>query len=215
MGYRVVAISPTDGAAGEELGAIVARELEFRLVNEQIVSQAALEAGVSAEVVADVERRRSLLARLLDSLGEAGPAGAAGLHGFPAVAEAPGPDRDALRGLIRSALWESAERGNAVIVAHAASLALGTRTDVLRVLITASPETRARRLAAAQNIGETEAERQIARGDANRADYLKRFYGISAELPTHYDIVLNTDHLATEDAAALILRAARSQHVPA
>ena len=115
--------------------------------------------------------------------------------------------------MIRSALWESAERGDAVIVAHAASLALATRTDVLRVLITASPETRVRRLAGAQNIGETEAEQQVARADANRADYLKRFYGVSTELPTHYDIVLNTDHVAPEDAGALILSAARSEPV--
>ena len=117
--------------------------------------------------------------------------------------------------MIRSVLWESAERGNAVIVAHAASLALATRTDVLRVLITASPETRARRLAEAQNIDQAEAEKLVARGDANRADYLKRFYGVSAELPTHYDLVLNTDRVAPEDAAALILSTARSQRIPA
>ena len=115
-----------------------------------------------------------------------------------------------LRGLIRNVLWESAEAGDAVIVAHAASLALAARVDVLRVLITASAETRARRLAEAQEIGEAEAEKLVARGDANRADYLKRFYGISTELPTHYDIVLNTDHVAPEEAAALILTAARS-----
>jgi hypothetical protein len=214
VGYRVVSISPTDGAAGDQLGAVVARELGFQLVDEQIVAQAAREAGVNAAVVADVERRKSLLARLLDGLAEAGPAGAAGVHGFPTVAEHLGPDRDALRGLIRSALWESAERGNAVIVAHAASLALAARSDVLRVLITASPETRARRLAEGQGIEEKDAEQQIARGDANRADYLKRFYGITSELPTHYDVVLNTDRIAAEDAAALILIAARSEPVP-
>jgi hypothetical protein len=39
--------------------------------------------------------------------------------------------------LITSVLQESAEPGNVVIVAHAASLALATRTDVLRVLISA------------------------------------------------------------------------------
>lgn len=215
MGYRVVAISQTDGSGGEGIGPSVARELGFQLVDEQIVAQAAQEAGVNAKVVADVERRKSLLARMLDGLGEAGPAGAAGVHGFPPIIEGLGPDREALRGLIRSALWESAERGNAVIVAHAASLALASRTDVLRVLITASAETRARRLAEAQEIGEAEAEKLVARGDANRADYLKRFYGISKELPTHYDIVLNTDHVAADDAATLILSAARSQHVPA
>jgi cytidylate kinase len=115
--------------------------------------------------------------------------------------------------LMRSVLWESAEAGDAVIVAHAASLALATRADVLRVLITASAETRARRLAEAQKIGEAEAEKLVARGDANRADYLKRFYGTSTELPTHYDIVLNTDHIAPEDVTAHVLSAARSDQV--
>ena len=215
MGYRVVAISPTDGSGGEQLGPIVARELGFQLVNEQVVAQAAREAGVTAEIVADVERRKSVLGRLLDGLTEVGPAGAAGFSGFAAIAEDSGPRRDALRCLIRSVLWESAERGNAVIVAHAASLALTERTDVLRVLISASPQTRARRLAEAQDIGEAEAEKLVARGDANRADYLKRFYGIPTELPTHYDIALNTDRVAPEDAAAVILSAARSQQVPA
>jgi len=209
VGYRVVAISPTDGSAGEALGAIVAHELGFRLINEQVVARVAWEAGVDPGVVADVERRKSLVARVLGGLGDVAPAATAGLSGF-AVADYPAARRDALRGLIRNVLWESAEAGDAVIVAHAASLALATRADVLRVLITASAETRARRLAEAQGIGEAEAEKLVARGDANRADYLKRFYGISTELPTHYDIVLNTDHVAPEEAAALIVTAARS-----
>jgi len=210
VGYRVVAISPTDGSAGDALGRIVAHELGFRLINEQVVARVAWEAGVNPEVVADVERRKSLLARVLGGVGDVAPAATAGLSGFTIVDEA-GPRRDALRGLIRSVLWESAEAGEAVIVAHAASLALATRADVLRVLITASAETRARRLAEAQEVGEAEAEKLVARGDANRADYLKRFYGASTELPTHYDIVLNTDRVAPDDAAGLIVTAARSQ----
>ena len=210
MGYRVVAISPTDGSAGEALGPIVAHELGFRHINEQVVARVAWEVGVNPEVVADVERRKSLVGRVLGGLSDVAPAATAGLSGFRSVDD-PAPRRDALRGLIRSVLWESAEAGDAVIVAHGASLALATRTDVLRVLITASAETRARRLAEAQKIGEAEAEKLVARGDANRADYLKRFYGASTELPTHYDIVLNTDRVAPEDAAALILTAARSQ----
>ncbi len=215
MGYRVVAISPTDGSAGEQLGPVVARELGFQLVNEQIVAQAAREAGVDAALVADVERRKSVLARLLEGLAEGAPGGATAFSGFAPVSEHPGPHRDAIRGLIRSALWESAERGNAVIVAHAASFALATHPDVLRVLVTASPETRARRLAEERNLGEAEAEKLVAEGDANRADYLKRFYGVSRELPAHYDIALNTDRVSPEDAAALVLSAARSERIPA
>jgi cytidylate kinase len=210
-----VAISPTDGSAGEQLGPVVARELGYQLVNEQIVAQAAREAGVTPETVADVEKRKGMLHRLLEGLSEVGPAGAAGFTGFAAIAEDPGPNRDALRGLIRSVLEESAEQGNVVIVAHAASLALGGNPDVLRVLITASPETRAKRVAEAQNVDEAEAKKIVERGDANRADYLKRFYSAGAESPTHYDIVINTDRVGVDDAAALILGAARSQQIPA
>jgi cytidylate kinase len=211
----VIAISPTDGSAGEQIGSVLARELGFQLVDEQIVAQAAREAGVTAEAVADVEQRKSVLHRLLEGLGEVGPAGAAGFTGFAAIAEDPGPTRDALRGLIRSVLEESAERGNAVIVAHAASLALGDRPDVLRVLITASPETRAKRIAETRDVDEAEGKKLVSRGDANRADYLKRFYRESSELPIHYDLVINTDHIAPEDAAALVLSAARSRQIPA
>ena len=85
MSYGVVAISPTDGSAGDQLGPVVARELGFQLVNEHIVAQAARDAGVTAEVVADVERRKSVVARLLHGLAEAGPAGAAGVSGFTAT----------------------------------------------------------------------------------------------------------------------------------
>ena len=96
---------------------------------------------------------------------------------------------------------------------HAASYALADRSDVLRVLISASPETRAHRIAEAKGWSDSDAAKAVARGDAGRADYLKRFYDIDAELPTHYDIVIDTDQLDAVAAADLIVSAARSQPV--
>ena len=118
------------------------------------------------------------------------------------------PPSDALRGLIRSVIEETAGEGSAVIVAHAASLALGERDDVLRVMVTASPQTRQRRFAEALGLDDKEAGRVLKRSDAGRADYIKRFYSIAAELPTHYDLVVNTDKLSPEQAARLIVEAA-------
>ena len=43
--------------------------------------------------------------------------------------------------------------------------------------------------------------------DSGRAAYLKQFYGIDRELPTHYDLVVNTDLLTTEDASNLVVTA--------
>ena len=95
-----------------------------------------------------------------------------------------------------------------MIVSHAASLALSDRPNVLRVLVTASPETRARRLAEARTLDLKDARKAITDADTARADYLRRFYGVEAELPTHYDLVVNTDTLSVEQAADLVARAA-------
>jgi cytidylate kinase len=52
------------------------------------------------------------------------------------------------------------------------------------------------------------AERQIKQSDAGRADYLKRFYGVAQELPTHFDVVVNTDVLPSERACDVVVAAA-------
>ena len=93
-------------------------------------------------------------------------------------------------------------------MAHAASYTVGHSTDALRVLVTASPDTRAARLVSAKGLEQAEGARTVDDSDAGRADYLKRFYGISEELPTHYDLVVNTDAVSVEQAAGLISLAA-------
>lgn len=211
MPYKVVCISAADGAMGEQIGPQVAGELGFKLVNEQIVADAAEQAGIQAHVMANMEQRRSVVDRVIhELLGRAAPGGIA--HGFatPAAVE-PDPSPESLRGLIRNVIEEIAAGGDAVIVSHAASHALATRSDALRVLITAGPDTRAVRIHAARDVSEKEAEKRVARGDANRADYIKRFYGVSPELPTHYDIVLNSDRLSVEQAVDIIVRTATTE----
>jgi len=81
------------------------------------------------------------------------------------------------------------------------------------VLITACREERARRLATTLAIEQKQAARAIKQSDAGRADYLKRFYGVGAELPTHYDLVINTDRLTAEQAARLIVAVASPANV--
>jgi cytidylate kinase len=206
VGFGVVCISRQDGAGGAEASRVVAEQLGFRLIDEDILARAAIEAGVEQDVVADAERRKSVLHKLLEGLGPA----TAGTGGMLVVPEDAGYGRESsreLRGLIKSAIEETATEGRVVIVAHAASLALAGRADVLRVFITASPATRQRRVAASLQIDEKEAARVLKRSDAARADYIKRFYAIDAELPTHYDLVINTDTLTPADAARLIVAA--------
>lgn len=200
-------ISNVDGAGAQSTALLVANSLGFRLIDEDIVARAAVEAGVDEHVVADVERRKSALVRLIEGFGTAGM-GAGYMVAPPDVPVHGQPASDELRGLIQSVIEDIASTGDAVIVAHAASMALGERADVLRVLVTASPRTREQRIAATAGSDERESARAIKQSDSGRADYLKRFYGINNELPTHYDVVINTDKLAPEQAAELIVHAA-------
>jgi cytidylate kinase len=210
VAYKAVCISSEDGAGAAEAAQLVASTLGFRLIDEDIVTRAAVEAGVDQEVVADVERRKSLVARLVEGMGPASMA-----SGYVVVDGSYGqPASDELRGLIQSVIEDTATAGNVVIVAHAASLALAERGDVLRVFVTASPQTRLRRLAGSLQVDEKEAARLIKRSDAGRADYIRRFYGIGAERPTHYDLVINTDKLTSDDAVRLIIDAATASPSP-
>ena len=192
MAATVVCISRTMGGGGEEVGRLVAGKLGFDYVDEDIVSRAAERGEVTAEDVADAERRQSLLRRVLTELGAGGGAETYGLAPVPG-----GNLPDDMRALIREAIEEAAGRGNVVIVAHAASFALAGQEGILRVLVTASPDTRAGR-----------SESSIKDSDAERADYLRRFYDVEQELPTHYDLVVNTDVVSVERAADLIALAA-------
>jgi Cytidylate kinase-like family len=179
------------GAGGEEIGRLVAGRLGFDYVDEDIVTRAAERGDVSPEEVADAEQRQSLLRRLLAELGTGSAVETYGLA--PAGGNLP----DDMRALIREAIEEAAGRGNVVIVAHGASFALAGREGILRVLVTASFETRAGRY-----------EGSIKDSDADRADYLRRFYGVEHELPTHYDLVINTDVVSVERAVDLVALAA-------
>ena len=48
----------------------------------------------------------------------------------------------------------------------------------------------------------------MADSDVRRAQYLRRFYGVVEERPTHYDLVLNSDTLSFELMSDLVVRAA-------
>jgi cytidylate kinase len=208
MTRNVVCISRTTGAGGETVGRLVAERLGFAYVDEDIILVASRKAGVDPSVVAKAEERAPLLDRILDALTVEGAVtlvagGAYYMSG--STAAPPAPVEENLRALIRQTIEEVAARGRVVIVAHAASYALGQRSDVLRVLVTASPATRAERLTL---LDTKDAAKAVRESDREREQYLRRFYDVREETPLHYDLVVNTDTLPAEQAVAAIVGAA-------
>jgi hypothetical protein len=142
---QVVCISRTLAALGEQIGTLVAERLSFRYIDEQVIERAARLAQVDPKLVEAVEHRQPLLRGLMAKLAAArdlvGPVTATLALGLPAFGfsehEGYRATSEDMRLLIQAAIREIASEGHSVIVAHAASMTLATRTDVVRVLVTA------------------------------------------------------------------------------
>jgi cytidylate kinase len=210
ISYRIICVSHLAGAEGESIARRVSERLGFRYLDEEIIERAAEWVDLDPSVVGDVERRRSLMARIGEAMtGQHSPRlpqASTHLSSGDSVRALPTPED--LRALIRDVIREAAEEGEIVIASHAASMVLAERRDAFRLLVTASQETRAERIASARNIDLRAARKVTDEEDSARADYLKRFHGVDLELPIHYDLVVNTDKLAADRAAEVIARAA-------
>jgi CMP/dCMP kinase len=213
MATRIVTISHAAGAVGESIGRRVAERLGFRYVDEEIIELAARKHGLDTGLVADAERRKNLFARLLDDLASAPMLDPSGNVGFLMDDTTVVPRREELRTLIVEAIRETAEHGNVVIVSHAAGIPLAGRHDLLRVFITASLATRTERIAESQKSDDkAEAAKLLKDSDAARAHYFFSFYKIERELPTQYDLVVNTDRLTSDEATDIVVAAAKRKN---
>ena len=97
MSCRVVCISHATGAGGEGVGRLVAERLGFLYVDDDIVARAAARGEISPAEVADEERRKSLISRLLEAMAQ----GSSEVGGSVVVQ---GLDRDVVRALIRETI---------------------------------------------------------------------------------------------------------------
>jgi cytidylate kinase len=188
MPASVICVSHTEGAGGQEIARLLSERVKFRYVDDEIIAAAARTEELYPEAVSQAESR------------EAGRKLEVDFHRFEQT--------ETVRDLIRNAILATADEGNVVIVAHAASFALAERESVLRVFVTASTESRLLRLSDAEGLDAKAAEKVLKDSDKGRDAYLKRFYGVSRELPTHYDLVINMDRFETGAAVETIARAA-------
>ena len=209
MNTKVIAVARQVGASGEEVAREVARRLNYRYVDYQIVQDAAQEAGASPEAVSEAERAPSLLTRILETLAR-NPSMPEAVWANPTpLAESPLYTSADYRKFIQDVITDIANTGNCVIVGHGGQAVLRGRPDVLRTLITGSPDTRARRLAKGMGIDEKEALKTIQRSDHDRVIYMDRFHNIGWLSPDSYDICVNTDHFNVEQAAEIVVDAAK------
>ncbi len=202
MEISVVSISRTLGAGGEEVGRLVADELGFRYVDDEVVVRASAQAGVSPATIAQTEHSQSLSERIREAI-------SGGHTQFEGAQISLSADREHYQGLIQWVVQDMAREGQVVFVAHGTSITLANMSGNLRVLITGSPEVRSERLMGVDSLNQRQARKAIQDSDRERRNFFRRFTNLRQELPTHYDLVVNTDRLAVPEAAKMVLLAAK------
>ncbi|MGI8551519.1 MAG: AAA family ATPase, partial [Dehalococcoidia bacterium] len=158
---RVVTIARSNGAQAETIGHAVAEQLGFHFVDDEIILQAAEKAGVSPQTIGQEEHSPSRLARIMKAMATVATSDP-GAYVAAIDLSDPSP---AYRHLIQDVIQETAASGKVVIAAHAAGISLAGEPGVLRVFITASPDVRAKRIAAEEKLDQVQAKKQVEHSD--------------------------------------------------
>jgi cytidylate kinase len=208
MNTRVISITRQVGVAGEDVAHAVAAALDFRLIDYQVIQEAAREAGVSPETMSEAEHTPSLMTRILESLARNPSLPVTGWADPMPIAGTPLFTSSDYRKFVEDVIRDTAEQGSCIVVGHASGVILKDRLDTLRVLVTGSTPFRVRRVMAGMSVDEKAALKTCEKTDAERVDYFNRFYNSGFLTPCNYDLCINTDHLNPQQAADIIVQAA-------
>lgn len=202
----LITISRQFGAGGSQVASLVARELAWKLIDDELVDRVAERAGVSREeVAAREERAPSFIERLARLTALELP------ELFLPSAEAIQEFGEAhLVRITRALVEEIAAEGRCVVVGRASAAVLARSADTLHVRLVAPLEIRIRTATERLGLDPGEAPRIVEERDQNRARYHREYYERDSNDPVHYDMVLNTGRLGFEGAAGVIVARARA-----
>jgi cytidylate kinase len=198
----VVTLSRQYGAGGLRAGPALAEALGFTFVDREIVEEAARRLGVQPEVA---EERDERAPAIVEEIGLALAAASPELG----IAAVPELDDRSLAEATRRVILSLAETGGFVILGRGSQAALAGRKDACHIALVGDLADRVQRIMEWQNVSEREARSRCERVDAERAGYVKHFYGKDIRDPLLYDCVLNTSRLGLEPSTELAVAAAR------
>ncbi|HZK72587.1 MAG TPA: cytidylate kinase-like family protein [Clostridia bacterium] len=215
----VITIGRQFGAGATVVGEMLARELHADLLESRIIDEVAQRLQLpKEEVEAEDEQPGSLLHRLLMALGSASgepmiqPEATA--WNPPNVDPVLDPVFDARRAVLaitQQVIKEAARAGNVVIVGRGGAYILSDFKGALHVYLRAAEASRVQAVMARRSISEEQARRLLKQTDENWSAYIKQVYGHDRNLPSHYDLVLDTGRLGYETTVATIVAAAASR----
>jgi hypothetical protein len=202
---QLITISREYGAGGSELGVFLGKELGWPVLDHELVQQLAARLRCEeGEIVAMDEHVPSFLERLAAVAVVTAPESR--VHSSPWAT-----DPDCIAAAAREVLLEAVRTLPLIVVGHGWNCLFRGRPDVLRVRVTAPFDVRVRRVAQRTGVATAQAAADVRRKDADRQQYLQRYYHSSLNDPCEYDLQINTGAVPLDGAARMVVALLRPE----
>jgi len=206
MAAPVITVTRQYASGGSDVAHRVAVALGWTVIDNEFVDQVAERAGLpAAEVAQREERAPGLLERLARTLAAASP------ELFLATAAAPRVEQDeaTIVRVTERVIAEAAAHGRIVLVGRGAQAVLAQRPDALHVYVVASQAWRIRHAVERLGVDPANARQVVDETDRQRDQYVKTYYKRQRHDFVNYDVVVNTERLGLDGAAAVVVAEAR------
>lgn len=196
----IITLARQYGSRGREIGERVAELIGAKFYDNNLITLAAEKTGMSSDKLAGADEKvpNSILYTL-----------ATGSSMFAnTVSPSIQPVNDKLFFVQSDIIRELAKKENAVFVGRCADSVLEGTPHLFRVFLYADFEVRVKEIARRHNLLESEAKSIVVKTDRHRANYYNYYTGRKWGKPENYDLMLSTDKLSTDQAAAIIAKLA-------
>lgn len=202
----ILTVSRLYGSGGSEVAAIVAKELGWSLLDNEVVDAVAARLGLST---AEVEARQERVPSLVERLASAMTMGTQ--EWMIPIAAAKRPTDEQLLDVTRHIIQEAIARGPIVVVGRGAPALLAERADALHVFCYAPRKALIARTMKRDQLTAEEAAKVVDDTNRERERWVRLNWEREWRAHENYDLSVNTERLGIEGAADLIVAAARHQ----
>lgn len=207
---QIVTLSREYGAGGSQLGLLLGSALAWPVLDRDLAERLAKQLRCKS---ADVEEHHERAPRFLERIAAAFTVVPSDAPILPELSRIPNPDT--LFDATRAVLLEAVRTPPLIVIGHGANCLLCDRRDVLRVRVTAPYGVRVRRVARRTGQSVDEAGADVRQRDADRRQYLDRYYHKETNDPYLYDLQINTATITLDVAAQMVVRLIRPDGVAA
>jgi cytidylate kinase len=167
----IITISRELAALGDETAHELAKLLDYRLVDKQVLEEQIKSHGVVGRKFEKYDERK------------------------PSFWASLSQDRDDYLHYLKTAVFTEAEKGNCVFIGRGANVIFKDVPGVISVFLVASLEIRIERVKSYFHCDDKRARQIISQSDRDRAGFHRYFFDIEWKEPGNYHLALNTGHL--------------------